>query len=61
MLSNGRVIVRESSLGNRIHVGNTGRRIRAVPETVLNGNDVIDVPGMSAARGFIDLHSQSVR
>jgi N-acyl-D-glutamate deacylase len=57
VLANVRVIDPETYMDGQMHVGITGDRIVTISETPLKGKEVIDVPGMIVAPGFIDMHA----
>jgi dihydroorotase len=57
VLSGGRVMDPESGLDAVRNVGITGGRIAALSTEPLRGKQVIDVPGLVVAPGFIDLHA----
>jgi len=59
VLRGGRVIDPESGLDGVRDVGIDGRRITAISETHLEGDDVVDVSGKVVSPGFIDLHSHA--
>jgi dihydroorotase len=53
----GRVIDPESRLDAIRNVGITGRTIRIVTQSAIQGRDTIDARGLVVAPGFIDLHA----
>ena len=57
VLRGGRVMDPESGLDAVMDVGIDGGLIAAVSEGPLNGTEVVDVPGLVVAPGFIDLHA----
>lgn len=57
VLNGGRVMDPESGLDAVRNVGIRGGRIEAVSESVLSGEQVVDVSGHVVAPGFIDLHA----
>ena len=57
VLRGGRVMDPESGLDAVMDVGIDGGLIAAVSEGPLNGTEVVDIPGLVVAPGFIDLHA----
>ena len=57
VLANGRVMDPESGLDAIRYIGIRGKRIEAISATPLQGKSIVDVRGLVAAPGFIDLHS----
>lgn len=57
VLRGGRVMDPESDLDAAMNVGILGGTIAAVSEAPLEGTEVVDVSGLVAAPGFIDLHA----
>ena len=56
VIANGHVMDPESGLDAVRFIGITGRKIRTISTSPLNGKDVIDARGLVVAPGFIDIH-----
>ena len=59
VIANGRVMDPETGLDAIRHVGISGRTIKAISTTPLQGTQEIDASGKVVAPGFIDLHTHS--